>query len=66
MAEDGLFSESDIDNESALFHPSTSFESSRRAESTFSGANSSFHESYFLDHNYVSDVPSSSVNKRKR
>jgi hypothetical protein len=66
MAEDELFSEGDVDNESALFHPSTSYESGRRAESSYSDSDSSFHESYFLDHNYVSDVPTSSANKRKR
>ena len=63
MAEDGLFSEGDIDNESALFHPSTSYDSGRRAERPYTASDSSFHESYFLDHNYVSDVPTTSANK---
>lgn len=66
MADAGLFSESDIDSDSSLFHPSTSFEDNPNSGTSFSDSNAAFHDSYFLDHNYVSEISSASSNKRKR
>lgn len=66
MANDGLFSENEVDSVSRLFHPGTSFGETGSAGTSYSSSDSSFHESYFLDHSYISGVSTSSVNKRKR
>lgn len=66
MADAALFSESDIDSDSSIFHPSTSFEDNPNSGTSFSDSNAAFHDSYFLDHDYVSEISTASSNKRKR
>lgn len=66
MADDGLLAESDVENDSNLFHPSSSIEENTAAQSSYPNTGTSFHQSYYLDHNYVSGPTSNSVNKRKR